>query len=385
MSPAHAKPSRLRSGAHNYLLIAMVVVVVALLGGVGALVAVRARPASAGITGGSASTTGAVGGAFAVSSTTPARGSTGFPSDGTVVVRFSTPLSPISPMPSLKPSVPGTWRRASATSVEFVPSMPLPPYSKETITIPGGISGVRSADGATLRNTETVSFDVADASMLRLQQLLAELHYLPLTFSPTTPVARPRDLAEVQHGTFTWRWTPPAWEQALWTPGVANPITQGAVMAFQHQNGMANTGIATAATWTALFQAVRAGNDDQEPYDYVYVSKTLPETLTLYREGKVVLTSPTNTGLPGYPTTDGTYPIYLRFTENYMSGTNPNGTHYHDLVHWINYFNGSEAVHGFVRAAYGFPQSLGCAELPVATAGKVYPYLAIGDLVTIAN
>jgi len=217
-------------------------------------------------------------------------------------------------------------------------------------------------------------------------QLLAQLGYLPVTFTPSAPLASPQQEADPQQGTFSWRWTPPAWEQALWTPGIANPITQGAVMAFQHQNGMANTGIATAATWTRLFQAVKAGNDDdQKPYDYVYVSKTLPETLTLYQEGKVVLTAPTNTGIPQDPTADGTYPIYLRFTQNYMSGTNPNGTHYHDLVHWINYFNGSDAVHGFVRASYGFPQSLGCAELPVATAGQVYPYLAIGDLVTVTN
>jgi lipoprotein-anchoring transpeptidase ErfK/SrfK len=66
-----------------------------------------------------------------------------------------------------------------------------------------------------------------------------------------------------------------------------------------------------------------------------------------------------------------------------MSGTNPNGTKYHDLVHWINYFLGSEAVHGFVRAAYGFPQSLGCVELPVPTAAKVFPQVHIGTLVTV--
>ncbi len=98
-----------------------------------------------------------------------------------------------------------------------------------------------------------------------------------------------------------------------------------------------------------------------------------------------MLTSPTNTGIPEDPTADGTYPIYLRYIEHYMSGTNPNGTHYDDLVHWINYFNGGDAVHGFVRAAYGFSQSLGCAELPVVTAAEVFSHLAIGDLVTIGN
>jgi lipoprotein-anchoring transpeptidase ErfK/SrfK len=66
-----------------------------------------------------------------------------------------------------------------------------------------------------------------------------------------------------------------------------------------------------------------------------------------------------------------------------MSGYNPNGTYYHDLVYWINYFNGGDAVHGFVRASYGFPQSLGCVELPIPVAAQVYPQVHIGTLVTV--
>jgi hypothetical protein len=66
-----------------------------------------------------------------------------------------------------------------------------------------------------------------------------------------------------------------------------------------------------------------------------------------------------------------------------MSGTNPDGSKYHDLVPWINYFDGSDAVHGFVRGSYGYPQSLGCVELPVATAQVAFSDLAIGDLVTV--
>ena len=68
-----------------------------------------------------------------------------------------------------------------------------------------------------------------------------------------------------------------------------------------------------------------------------------------------------------------------------MRGTNPNGTPYADSVSWVNYFNGSDAVHGFVRASYGFPQSVGCVELPPATAGKIFPQLMVGDLVTVAG
>ena len=66
-----------------------------------------------------------------------------------------------------------------------------------------------------------------------------------------------------------------------------------------------------------------------------------------------------------------------------MRGTNPNGTPYADFVRWVSYFNGGNAVHGFVRSSYGFPQSLGCVELPFATAQVAWPYMHIGTLVTV--
>ena len=99
----------------------------------------------------------------------------------------------------------------------------------------------------------------------------------------------------------------------------------------------------------------------------------------------MVLTSAANTGIAEDPTADGTFPIYVRYTVNYMNGTNPDGSKYHDLVHWINYFNGGDAVHGFVRGYYGYPQSLGCVELPVSVAETAFSDLAIGDLVTVAG
>ena len=67
-----------------------------------------------------------------------------------------------------------------------------------------------------------------------------------------------------------------------------------------------------------------------------------------------------------------------------MTGTNPDGTKYHDPgIPWISYFNGGDALHGFIRASYGFPQSLGCVEMAPATAGRVYPYTPIGTIVNI--
>ena len=45
--------------------------------------------------------------------------------------------------------------------------------------------------------------------------------------------------------------------------------------------------------------------------------------------------------------------------------------------------HGGEALHGYIRASYGFPQSLGCVEMPFATAGQVWPHTPIGTLVTV--
>ena len=88
--------------------------------------------------------------------------------------------------------------------------------------------------------------------------------------------------------------------------------------------------------------------------------------------------------LPGADTVDGTYPVFEHVTSSVMKGTNPDGTTYDDPdVPWASYFNGGDALHGFERAQYGFPQSLGCVEMLPATAGRVWPYTPIGTLVHI--
>jgi lipoprotein-anchoring transpeptidase ErfK/SrfK len=233
-----------------------------------------------------------------------------------------------------------------------------------------------------------------------LEQILAQLQYLPLAFTPAAGVANPSTLSgqvaamsQPLAGTFSWRWpSTPASLQAEWTEGSANLLVKGALMTFASVQGDYSSRmdsesvaqLANTATWQALVEAAAANQVDPNPYSYVYVTQSSPEKLTLWENGNVTLTSLANTGIAQRPTENGTFPIYLRYAVNYMSGTNPNGTRYHDLVHWINYFNGGDAVHGFYRASYGYPQSLGCVELPVSTAQTVYNQLAIGDLVTVA-
>ncbi len=318
--------------------------------------------------------------------TTPAANATGVTASSPITVTFSAPLSSSSPKPSITPAVPGNWTSASPTELEFVPAGPLVPGSSEKITVPGGATGALGTKHQTMIAPYTASFTVAQGSTLRLQQLLAELGYLPLNFTPASQPSSPQQEADPQVGTFAWRWPnqPPSLT-SLWSPGVPNVITNGAVMSFEAQHGLPWNGAPTGtAFWTALLQAASTGAADPLPYGYVLVSKQLPETATVYQNGVVKYTTLANTGVPAAPTANGTFPVYARYTSTTMSGTNPNGTKYVDPgIPWVSYFNGGDALHGFVRASYGFPQSVGCVEMPPAHAAVVFPMTPIGTLVTV--
>ena len=157
-------------------------------------------------------------------------------------------------------------------------------------------------------------------------------------------------------------------------------------MMFENTHGMAVDGLAGPTVWSALFDDVMAGKKRTVGYDYVFVHRKQPQLLSLWHNGRVIVTSPGNTGVPAAPTQLGTFPVFEHIRVGTMSGTNPNGSHYNDPgIRWISYFHGGEALHSFKRASFGTPQSLGCVELPLAAAAKIWPYTPIGTLVTIEN
>ncbi len=303
----------------------------------------------------------------------------------TISVQFSTDLAPGSPMPTLSPPVAGSWAVLSPSLLQYQASGPLVPGATETITVPGGSSGVVGSQGQHLAQNVTSQFTVAPGSTLRLQQLLAELGYLPLTFTPASPVTSPSQEGNDQVGTFSWRWQDqPLSLTTLWTPGTNNVITQGAVMNFENQNGLKTDGFAGPQVWTDLLADIESGKSNTQPWDYVLVSQSLPETATVFKDGGVVYSTPVNTGVPGASTENGTWPVYARYTVTTMSGTNHDGSHYSDPgIPWVSYFHGGDALHGFVRGSYGFPQSDGCVEMPISNAQVVFPLTPLGTLVTV--
>ena len=374
------------------IVLGVVVIVVAAAGGAYAL---GKHGSSSSTGGGGSGRSGSAGGSattaspvkpLTVVSSSPATGTKDVASDSTITVAFSTPISLNSAQPTLTPAVAGTWRQIKPTTIEFDPAAPLMPSSSVAVTIPGGSTGVRATDGGGLASPVSIAFTVATGSILRLQQLLASLNFLPLSFAPSGAAPTANEMAMPQPGSFAWRWTGlPDQLTSLWAQGNEDVITKAAVMTFENQNGLGVDGLAGTAVWTALLKDVAAGKINSTPYDYVLVSKTLPENLTLYNNGNPQYANiPVNTGAPGADTTDGTYPVFEHVTSSSMTGTNPDGTTYDDpAVPWASFFLGGDALHGFVRATYGSPQSNGCVEMSVADAQTLWPLTPIGTLVTV--
>ena len=291
---------------------------------------------------------------------------------------FSSPVTASSLAPlHLSPALATAWQQIGPNEVQAVTTTSPSTTTGYTITVP---TRLRCRATCVVAQSSTVTTQFA-TSVIWQEQLLAQLGYLPVTFTPTTPAAP----ADQTAGTFTWAYPNlPASLKAQWTPGVAGVILQGAIMDFQNVNNLPTSGVMDAPTWRTLVHDANIGKKDPSTYNYVDVTMGSPEVLTLYIKGVATLHALVNTGIPQAPTTVGTYPVYLRYTSQTMRGTNPDGTTYNDPgIPWISYFHGGEALHGYIRASYGFPQSLGCVEMPFATAGQVWPHTPIGTLVTV--
>jgi hypothetical protein len=302
-----------------------------------------------------------------------------------VAVTYNEPLPPTAPMPTLHPAVAGSWARQGDTVV-FTPAAGFPADTKVTVTV------VADQDKTTVRSTSS-SFTTGTYSTLRLQEILAQLGYLPLTWTPAAGASAPGDDAQAQlaaaydppPGTFSWQPGYPSSLHSLWSQGSANTVDAGAITGFEADHGFAITETMSNAVWASLLKAAAADDRNTSGYSYAIADQVLPETLTIWHDGRERFSSPANTGISVSPTEVGTFPVYEKLPFQIMSGTNPDGSTYADPVSWVSYFNGGDAVHYFPRGSYGWNQSLGCVELPSSTAQQAYDLLPYGSLVTVTS
>jgi hypothetical protein len=333
--------------------------------------------------------------ALKIISVTPAQGARHIDGSGPIMIQFSAPLAAGSAQPVLRPAVAGHWSEIGDDAT-FTPARPLKPGSRFTVEVPAGL---KAAAGGLLARTVVAHFTTKGYSTLRLAQLLSQLGYLPLNWSASQSVAirseeqnagyRPASQASMAYdppaGGFRWQAGYPSALVSMWRPSGSSLMLRGAVMAFQSEHGMLTDGTAGPKFWAALFRAARKDQRNANGYTYAVASKSVPESLTIWHDGRVVERTLANTGIPVAPTADGTFPVYQRYRFQIMRGTNPDGSSYADPVSYVSYFNGGDAVHYFPRGSYGFQQSLGCVELPYTAAAQAYPYLTYGSLVTVAG
>ncbi len=352
-----------------------------------------------------------------VVSISPSSGTSNVNGTGTVTVTYNQKLPAAAALPTLTPSVAGSWQRVGDTAV-FTPETGYAPLTHVTVTVAGAgggtAAGVTSdaiggkpapavspsaavkasaaAHAASADALATATFTTGSYSTLRMQQILAQLGYLPMTWSPDADTSEPADTITAQQsaayqppaGSFSWQPGYPSLMKEFWSEGKADTMTRGALMGFEADHNLTIDGTVSPKVWNDLLTAAVKNQQNANGYSYAIASKSLPESLTIWHNGKKVFNSPANTGIGVAPTVDGTFPVYEKLPFQIMSGTNPDGSHYADPVQWVSYFNGGDAVHYFPRGSYGWPQSLGCVELPYSTARAAYEVLPYGTLVTVA-
>ena len=289
--------------------------------------------------------------------------------------------------PTLTPATAGSWTDVGPYEF-FRPHSTLEPCASYTMTIPAATA---AAGHRVLGKDRVIAFKVACPGITAVQEALARLNYLPYTLhgfvGASSTAALTRALAAQR------AFTPPpngklranVPDAPPLTTGTVDPTTTGAMQVFEGDHGLPLSTVPTQQLWVELLSDETLAKSNPRPYTWVTVSKAIPETLEVHENGRIALKSPTNTGVPGADTAPGIFPIYIRYVATTMIGTNVNGSHYDDPgVPWVNYFNGGDAVHGYIRPSYGTPQSNGCVELPIATAERVYNMLQLGDLVIVA-
>jgi peptidoglycan hydrolase-like protein with peptidoglycan-binding domain len=330
------------------------------------------------------------GGASATAVARPAPGTSITPHTP-ITLTFSKPVSKVfgKSLPPVSPAGSGQWRALNSHAIQFVPAGY--GYGLAATVVVGLPADVNLVGGTPVGSDPQGRWSVPAGSTTRLQQLLAGLGYLPVTFTASgaavanTMAAQETAAVDAPQGNFSWRYqNTPSDLVSAWQAGSSGELTKGAVMAFENDQGMTPDGVAGPQVWKALIAATVAGKVSNFGYTYVNVSEGSPESVDVWHNGKNVVTGPVNTGVPAAPTAQGTFAVFEHLTVTTMTGTNPDGSHYSDPgIPWVSYFNGGDALHGFIRASYGFPQSDGCVEMPYAQAAQVWPYTPIGTIVHV--
>jgi LysM repeat protein len=104
------------------------------------------------------------------------------------------------------------------------------------------------------------------------------------------------------------------------------------------------------------------------------------QRLTAYEGDTAVRTTLVSTGLPGTPTPEGQYRIWIKLRYDDMAGAD----YYIEDVPYVMYFHEGYGLHGVTwHGNFGHPMSHGCVNLPTPEAEWLFNWADVGTLVSI--
>jgi len=190
-----------------------------------------------------------------------------------IVLTFSRPVSAVlgTRRPTLWPQTPGVWHEPNDHTLVFQPGgvgFPLGTYVRLGLT-----RAFRVLTGDDPSSARTLSWQVPPGSTLRLEQLLAQLGYLPLIFHPSgervplDATALTQAALSPPAGTLSWRYRPPTSLRQLWqSPAERQVVIRGALMAFATVHDLTPNGEVSPQLWRALLSDELAGKASPNGY-----------------------------------------------------------------------------------------------------------------------
>ena len=102
------------------------------------------------------------------------------------------------------------------------------------------------------------------------------------------------------------------------------------------------------------------------------------QTLMVYEGDRPIFATLIATGLPRWPTFEGTFNIYYRRTRHTMSwGTVGDDFYYLEEVPWTMFFDEGRALHGaYWHDGFGYRRSHGCVNMTITDANWLYNWVA---------
>ena len=108
--------------------------------------------------------------------------------------------------------------------------------------------------------------------------------------------------------------------------------------------------------------------------------KLREQRVYIFENGKLLKNVLVSTGLPGTPTVQGDYKIYVKYTAQLMSGPG----YYLPGVPWVMYFYQGYGLHGtYWHSNWGHPMSHGCVNMPTDEAAWLYQWAEVGTPVHV--